>query len=127
MGRNRRVFVFGALASVAAACGSGAQQTGPAGVANAQRGAPTWAAARLADGRCHEARLCGAIGRDRLYATVESCVEQNLKAAEADLQGCSRGVDTARLETCLSKIADASCEQVQVRTEAACTTERLCP
>jgi hypothetical protein len=121
--------VFGLLAAVAA-CGSNPPPPA-AGVTSAQRTDPHGAAARLAQARCKHAAACNEIGGNKDYGTRDACITENVGKLENDLRTseCPRGVDTTRLDACLSETAAESCSGLGsgFGRGMSCSTSSLCP
>jgi hypothetical protein len=100
-------------------------------VTSAQRLDAQTSAARLADAKCKHAAECNEIGGDRTYATRDACMSDNLGKAEDDLRiaNCPHGVDTTRLQACLSETATESCSGFMsgFSRSMSCKTGSLCP
>ncbi len=115
----------------AAACASNPPPANAPGVTSAQRTDAQTSAARLADAKCKHAAECHEIGGDRTYATRDACISDNRGKAEDDLRtaNCPHGVDTTRLEACLSETATESCSGFAsgFSRSMACKTSALCP
>jgi Family of unknown function (DUF6184) len=122
--------VFGVLV-VTAACGSNPPPPSNAGVTNAQRVDTTSAVSRIVDAKCRHSQECGEIGGSRQYASRDACMSDNRGKAENDLRAsnCPRGIDSTRLEACLSQITTEACTGLGsgFNRSMACGTGELCP
>ena len=121
-----------ATLGVAAACASNPPP--PAytpGVTSAQKTDVEVAAARMADATCKHAAECNEIGGDRTYASRDTCILDNRGKAEDALRAsnCPHGIDTSRLEACLSETATESCTGFLsgFNRSMTCKTSALCP
>jgi hypothetical protein len=89
------------------------------------------ASSRLAHAHCKHAQACGEIGGSRTYPTMEACMEKNRSDAESDLRAseCPRGVDSSRLQACLSAVDSEACSGIGSgwSRSLACKTSALCP
>ena len=68
---------------------------------------------RLARARCNRETTCNRVGRDRAWASQESCVvhERERVAGEAESElDCPRGVDSVQLGTCLNAVRAQACD-----------------
>lgn len=88
------------------------------------------ATSRLAQARCKHAAACNEIGGNRSYPTMQACIEKNRGDADSDLRAseCPRGVDSSRLEACLSAINAEACTGIGSgwNRSLACRTSSLC-
>jgi hypothetical protein len=116
---------------VAAACASNPPPAYSPGVTNAQKTDVQVAAARLADAKCKHASECNEIGGDRTYASRDACLSDARGKAENDLRAasCPHGIDTTRLEACLSETASEACSGIGsgLSRSMSCKTGSLCP
>jgi hypothetical protein len=131
--RIRLVLVSAVASAAFAACESNPPPSpaNAAGVTNAQQIDPRSAAWELATARCKHAVACNEIGGNRDYASNEVCMTANRGKAENDLRSadCPNGVNSQRLQACLSEIASESCSGVGSGFERmmSCRTGSLCP
>jgi hypothetical protein len=131
--RPHQFFISVAIGAMgaAAACASSPPPASVAGVTNAQRTDAQVSAARLADAKCKHAVECNEIGGDRTYATRDACISDNRGKAEDDLRiaNCPHGIDSTRLEACLSETAAESCSGFAsgFSRSMSCKTSALCP
>jgi uncharacterized protein DUF6184 len=127
------VCVSGLAITAVAACGSSPPPppANATGVTNAQQVEPRSAAWQVASERCKHAEACGDIGGSRDYASTEACLAKNRGDAENDLRSadCPKGVNSLRLQACLSEIASEACSGVGSGWERmmSCKTGSLCP
>ena len=89
------------------------------------------AAHRLATAECKHASACNEIGGDRNYASMEACMSKNRGEAQDNLRAsnCPRGVDSTRLDNCLSSVASEACSGIGsgLNRFMACRTSEVCP
>jgi hypothetical protein len=126
---------FGALAlglvTVVVACASSGPPPANPGVTSAQRVDSQTAAYKVADATCRHAQACNEIGGSRTYATKTACLDQNKGKSLNDLRTseCPRGVDSTRLEACVTAIAAEACSGMGsgFSRSMQCNTGELCP
>jgi hypothetical protein len=86
----------------------------PMGATNAQAVGPAVDPAvvdRLANARCDREQTCDNVGDGRKYASRRVCMEQQRGSIGNDLNSfqCSRGIDGAAVQQCLSAIGGEEC------------------
>lgn len=122
---------IGAIGVVAACSSNPPPPANAPGVTSAQRTDAQVAAARLAETKCRHAAECNEIGGDKTYASHDACISDTRGKAEDDLRAanCPHGIDTSRLEACLSEIATESCSGFLsgFNRSMTCKTSALCP
>jgi hypothetical protein len=120
-----------ACALSGAACSENPPPQQPSGVANVQPVGRDSAAWRLAGARCKHASACNEIGGSRTYASMDACMGKSRGEAQDNLRAanCPRGVDSARLESCLSSVAAEACSGIGsgFNRSMTCRTSQLCP
>jgi hypothetical protein len=122
---------FGAVAIAAAACTSTTESTGSATVTSTTivMGSED-AIARISLERCRRELSCDNVGKDRLWADMDSCRGTVTRETRAyfDSQGCNQGIDVFGLAVCVDRIRNASCtdEGSAVPRVPECRTSRLC-
>ncbi len=113
------------------ACSQNPPPQQPSGVASTQPLDTDTAAWRLAAAECKHASACNDIGGNRSYATTDACMAKNRGDAQNNLRAanCPRGVDSARLESCLSSVASEACSGIGsgFNRFMACRTSEVCP
>jgi Family of unknown function (DUF6184) len=118
------------FAGVTAACASNPPPSSP-GVTSAQMTDGPSAAARLSDATCKHAAACNEIGGSKTYVSRDACMSETRGKLENALRSadCPRGVDTTRLNACLSEVAAESCTGVGsgFGRMMSCKTGALCP
>jgi len=119
------------LFTVITACGSSAPPPATAGVTSAQKTDTPTAAGKLADAYCKHAQACNEIGGSRTYSSKTACLDQNRGKGLNDLRAseCPRGVDSTRLEACVTAIAAEACSGMGsgFSRSMQCSTSELCP
>jgi hypothetical protein len=126
-------FTSAAIAAIGvlAACSSNPPPANAPGVTSAQRTDVQVAAARRADSTCRHPAACNEIGGDKTYASRDACLSGTRGKAEDDLRAanCPHGIDTTRLEACLSETATESCSGFLsgLSRSMSCKTGALCP
>jgi hypothetical protein len=87
---------------------------------------------RMDEARCDRAARCGQMGStERFPSPRAACiwtVGQN-ERRDVDLYQCPKGIDEARLQSCIDSIRAASCEpaMVDLAEIEACGGQSLCP
>ena len=113
------------------ACSQNPPPQQPGGVASVQPLDGDTAAWRLATAECKHASACNEIGGSRSYASMDACMAKNRGDAQNNLRAanCPRGVDSARLESCLSSVASEGCSGIGsgFNRFMACRTSEVCP
>jgi hypothetical protein len=116
---------------VTAACASNPPPPSSPGVTSAQRVETSTAVSRLVDAQCRHADACNEIGGNRTYATKDACLSEARGKAENNLRtaDCPRGVDSTRLNACITEIKAEACSGVGsgFSRSMACGTGTLCP
>ena len=116
--------------AVFVACSQNAppQQPGVAMVQPVDGDTASW---RIATARCKHASACNEIGGNRSYASMDACMSKNRGDAQDNLRAanCPHGVDSARLDSCLSSIGSEACSGIGsgFNRSMACRTSEVCP
>jgi hypothetical protein len=86
---------------------------------------------RIAAARCKHATACNEIGGKKTFPSMQACMGKNRSDAEDDLRtaNCPRGVNAARLQSCVSAVEAESCSGLGsgFNRGLACKTTELCP
>ena len=86
---------------------------------------------RIAASRCKHASACNEIGGSKNFASMRACMDKTRSDAEDDLRpaSCPRGVESTRLQACLSAIETEACSGLGsgLTRGMACKTSELCP
>ncbi len=128
-GRGLTSLVVG-FASITAACASNPANV--TGVTNAQMTDGQSAASRLAETTCQHAAACRQIGDSKSYESQDACLAETQERYEHGLRTaeCPRGVDTTRLEACVSEVTAESCSGMLpggFHRMMSCKLSALCP
>ena len=88
------------------------------------------ATARITGARCDREITCNQVGSNKRFETRAVCTMDQGKKTQDELKSadCPNGIDTAKLETCLSWISQRDCSQLLSSNESldACKKSVLC-
>jgi hypothetical protein len=119
-----------AAAGAALACAKTAGRPASAATTGASASAAESTAQSIAVARCDREQACKNLGRGKKFTSRNVCVDELRDKTQRELRSseCEGGVDSARLDTCLSEIRAEKCASPlpAVTRLTACRTTALC-